>query len=610
MAEGLGRDVKAAASALLDTLDLPNNPHTRVAVIGFDDACPVKCPVSSDDGRVRRCIERIGAQGNARLDLGIAEARRQLVAASDDYNESGRDTQRQVTVVFAARPTGDCARSMHEASRLKGLGILLLTACVGEDCDVQCIRSMATSPRYHFIWQDRLRPAQYFRSYNPGFQNVILKRLAIDDHLPGTLQILTDTIQPPTFFDVAAGRLRWAQTHIPKEGVTITVRARTLAVGRQPSTLGATGAFTDNRNRTGSILFPTTPITIVVTTPDLLSGRDGHGSVAAAPTRRAPVKSTCISIAKRTVDPTTMLLGETVDVTMTVTALCAGLSSPLHIVLVVDGSAAMAGDLGRDVRDTAEDLVDRLDLRDSPATRVAVVSFDDRTRVRCPLSNDAVRVTRCIDRVAASGAARLELGLAEARRILRPARSAFPPPYVIREHVVVYAARPAGGCARSLREAERLKADGVQIETVCAGEDCDAPCLQSLATSLRRHFAWRDRAELRHVFVTIRHQIRSILIERLSISDQLSDALVLLTDTVRPAAWQADAATGRVGWTLSDIPRDGVTVTYRARTVRPGNHPVSLGTTGRFTDSLGQFGTFGYEPSYILVLGFDPVTAP
>jgi len=266
MADGLGRDVKAAASALLDALDLPNNPHTRVAVIGFDDRVRVKCPVSSDDWRVRRCIERIGAQGNARLDLGIAEARRQLVAASDDYNESGRDTQRQVTVVFAARPTGDCARSMHEASRLKGLGILLLTACVGEDCDVQCIRSMATSPRYHFSWRNRLRPAQYFRSYNPGFQNVILKRLAIDDHLPGTLQILTDTMQPPpTLVDVATGRLRWTQTHIPKEGVTFTFRTRSLAVGHQPSTLGATGAFTDNRNRTGSIVFPTTPITVVRT---------------------------------------------------------------------------------------------------------------------------------------------------------------------------------------------------------------------------------------------------------------------------------------------------------------------------------------------------------
>jgi len=323
-----------------------------------------------------------------------------------------------------------------------------------------------------------------------------------------------------------------------------------------------------------------------------------------------PSAIAALTIAKRTVEPTTMLLGETVDVTMTVTALCASISSPLHVVLVIDGSAAMVGDLGRDVRDAAAELVDRLDLRDNPSTRVAIVSFDDRTRVQCLLSNDAVRVTRCIDRVAASGAARLELGLAEASRILRPARSEFPPPYVIREHVVVYAARPAGGCVRSLREAERLKADGLQIETVCAGEDCDAPCLRSLATSLRRHFAWRDRAELLDVFSTIRKQFTSILLDRLSISDQLSDALVLLTDTVQPEAWQADAATGRLGWTLSNIPRDGVTVTYRARSVRPGHHPVSLGTTGRFTDSLGQVGTFGYEPSDILVLGFAANVGP
>lgn len=339
-------------------------------------------------------------------------------------------------------------------------------------------------------------------------------------------------------------------------------------------------------------------------------GDEAPRNVTAAPTRRTPVQSTCVSIAERTVDPTTMLLGETVDVTMTVTALCASISSPLHIVLVIDGSEAMAGRLGRDVRDAAAALVDYLDLRDNPSTRVAVVGFDERVHVRCGLSNDGGRAARCIDRVAANGEARLEVGLAEAGRILRPARKQFPPPHVMREHVVVYAARPAGGCARSLRETERLKAEGVQIETLCAGDDCDAPCLQSLATSLGQRFAWRDRAELPEWFRWMRRPWTPGVIERLAISDQLSDALELLTDTVQPEAWQADAATGRVGWTLSDIPREGVTVTFRARTVRPGNHPVSLGTTGRFTDSLGQVGTFGYEPSHILVLGFDSGTTP
>ena len=36
------------------------------------------------------------------------------------------------------------------AGQAKGQGILVITVCVGGGCDVQCMRSAATSPRYFF----------------------------------------------------------------------------------------------------------------------------------------------------------------------------------------------------------------------------------------------------------------------------------------------------------------------------------------------------------------------------------------------------------------------------------------------------------------------------
>lgn len=330
-------------------------------------------------------------------------------------------------------------------------------------------------------------------------------------------------------------------------------------------------------------------------------------STGPAPTPRGTdVAPPCVVTGTRRVEPTMVLLGEAVAVTMTVQATCFGPIYPLHLVLVIEGSAAMAGKLGRDVKEGAAEVVERLNLPNNPATRVAVVGFDDRVRVKCPVSNDPNRVKHCIGRVGDRGNARLESGLAEARRQLRAARRDYRSPDSIREVAVVFAAHPTGGCTRPVREADGLKGDGVLLVTLCIGEDCDAQCLRAVATSPRYHFPWRERMQLANIFDTIRRSFQYILLKWLTITDQLPTALQIVTDTAQPAPNDIDVANGRIGWTQTHIPREGVTVTYRARAVAPDSQPSTLGATATFIDGGNHTGSIGFPSSPITVLGFEP----
>ena len=66
----------------------------------------------------------------------------------------------------------------------------------------------------------------------------------------------------------------------------------------------------------------------------MVHGDPAKASPAQAGLQQGTLKSSCVAIQKKTADPQMVLLGETVDVTLTVTALCAGESFPLHLSLI------------------------------------------------------------------------------------------------------------------------------------------------------------------------------------------------------------------------------------------------------------------------------------
>jgi len=116
--------------------------------------------------------------------------------------------------------------------------------------------------------------------------------------------------------------------------------------------------------------------------------------------------------------PSTVPLGETVGITLTVMARCVGEDLPLHVVVVMDASGATQGDTNADLRAGALQLIALLDLAGNPATRVGVVAFNSSATIRCHLTNDAIAVSACVDRVEAQGTASISSGILHGMRVI------------------------------------------------------------------------------------------------------------------------------------------------------------------------------------------------
>ena len=126
-------------------------------------------------------------------------------------------------------------------------------------------------------------------------------------------------------------------------------------------------------------------------------------SVEASPAAQGQGESACIAVRDKFANPGVILLGETVDVTLTVTALCAGEAFPLHIVLVLDASGSMSGEPNREMKKAARELIKRLDMRNNPSTKVGVVSFNTSANTLCQLTDSSSRANSCVNKVGAAG---------------------------------------------------------------------------------------------------------------------------------------------------------------------------------------------------------------
>ncbi|MFN8421920.1 MAG: VWA domain-containing protein [Anaerolineae bacterium] len=91
---GEARQAKSALFEVVDAFDLPRNPSTEVAVVGFGSAVQLLSALSNDDQRIRGAIRRAGGAAGDAVDRGIDAARRELqrgrrAAADRDLDRAG-----------------------------------------------------------------------------------------------------------------------------------------------------------------------------------------------------------------------------------------------------------------------------------------------------------------------------------------------------------------------------------------------------------------------------------------------------------------------------------------------------------------------------------------
>jgi len=337
--------------------------------------------------------------------------------------------------------------------------------------------------------------------------------------------------------------------------------------------------------------------------------------------QQGAVASPCLGQGHATSSPSTLLLGETVVVTLTATTLCASDEAAFHVVLVLDASGSMEGAPIIELRKAGRQLIQALDMRNNPATRVGVVSFAGSANILCQLTNDASRASGCVGQVGASGGSSISSGILAGIRVLVAGRRdlALDADSVREVLVVMTNGEDNAGCGPVRRAAGQASGGGILLMSVGLGPEYDRKCLYSIASQPEFFYDVHEGPnQLPAVFTTIatvlrqvRAQFRAIATRSHAIAVHLPPDMVYVPDIVRPAPSILNPAANVLTWTFGVTPSDGITVFLRVRPLEGGRHAVMVAATGAFTDTRGRTGAIAFDVPGVNVLAPpDPLPLP
>jgi hypothetical protein len=317
-----------------------------------------------------------------------------------------------------------------------------------------------------------------------------------------------------------------------------------------------------------------------------------------APALPTPAAGACVAAGEKSAT-NRVALGSPAGVTLSLRTACGAITAPLHVALVMDGSAAMiSGTLKTDQKNAAQTIVRGLDLPANDLTQVAVVEFNDHARRLIDLSNDEAAVLAAVQRVEAKGKTMIEVGIDEGVKAIEGGRGAAKVNEVI---IVMTNGRNEKGCSAAVSAADKAKSKSILMMSMCIAADCDNLCVQSLATSVRR-FYWRDDVE-KLVQDLRRLQTRvAVTINKLVVSDRLPPNIQLVPGSAAPPPRSISPAGDVLVWESDQLPADGVTLTYRVVPQELGRHPANVEAVAMFTNTVGWTGSFAFAVPVIEVV--------
>ena len=290
----------------------------------------------------------------------------------------------------------------------------------------------------------------------------------------------------------------------------------------------------------------------------------------------------------RTITPSAdIMLCETTGVSVTVRASCEAV--PIYVMINVDISGSMIGRPIQDAKSAALAMVDALEMRESPGTKVGLIKHGDPPRIDLRLTNNEGRVRGAINGLSAGGQDNLPRSITDARsELVREARGEDPPPVmvmiVLSDGGQTYPPRDAIGPARSARAA------GIIVVSVCLDNglgDCNA--MRDIASHPRFFFRERDTSGLRRIFTEIAEDLRDISLRSLEVEETLPEGIIYVPDSARPEA-EYDPDERTLKWTSSFVGAEGFSLGYLVRASKVVTYTLAENETSfRDTrDSIGE----------------------
>jgi Mg-chelatase subunit ChlD len=314
----------------------------------------------------------------------------------------------------------------------------------------------------------------------------------------------------------------------------------------------------------------------------------------------------CTVLANKGVAPERVVLGQSVEVTLSLEGACPQAERQSDVVLAIDRSTSMRGAKLLAAQDAALAFAAQMDPL---LARVAVVGFAGRAERLLSLTSDRARIIDAVlgleieswtDVMAALEAAQAALtgglGRPEARRVvvlLTDGRHWDP----LRGEVVDPPGLPA--------LLERLRADRIERFAVGLGDDANAPLLRAIAGDEDHYLRSPTPGDLRAVYRDIARRIEAtVLLRELELRDIVPPDMVFVPGSGRPVepAWEPETRT--LVWRLDEVPEPGLRLSYRLRPTVAGLRPTNVEARSRFTDGLGQAGEALHPVPHVLVV--DP----
>ncbi len=502
---------RQAALDLVRRLDLESHPWLKVGVAQYNDTAMTLMELTNDKGRVMAAIQKSGADGQGRIEKGIEEGMQILRRGRREVNE---EALREAMVVFSdGQSVADtCRAAKRAASRAKGEGVLLMSVCVGCPCYEECIRQLASSPRYYVTTYQIGHLVQPILSMHDDPLELAVKVMTVTDVLPKNVRYVAGSAHPaPKYVSPEGDVLEWEAGYVPTDGLTYTYEVEPLEVGPHDTNIEAIGNFTDNRNGVGRFSFPVPSVLVLRPDPPTTP-------------RTPPPTTTATAVPSVTPRPTATptLRPKPIYIPVTVHHPCVPENYYSDVALVLDMSTSMdrLTRAGRTKRDatiyTSKLFVDMMSLEPDEFGRhdqVAIVGFNRSAWIEAPLTKNHDSIYDGLNRLPARRAefTRLDLALAAGKLALQsPTRRAENTPVIVLltdglPNQVPY--DPVDGSMETtvLKEAMAAKLKGIRVYAIAIGApgDTSEDLLQAIATNPSLYYYEPDPEDLERVYSEI-----------------------------------------------------------------------------------------------------------
>jgi hypothetical protein len=394
MKDDLG-PLQDALAAALGRLDLPTHPYAAFGVVSFSDHAEVQRGLSSSPEQIVAGLRNIQLDTQPANPEGLQDALREglrmLPAARPGRSaEDVRTGAREVILVASGGvDPAACDRVRTLANDVQSHGVLVMTACVGGNCDRQCLAEAASGQRFAFrAWSwgylDDLLSGLVTAS-GPNFGPVA--RVTVLDELHENLMYLGGG--DPT--RGVGNRLQWNFEPWTDVAVTRSIRARAIGEGRYrlskvvTATLHYNDVFWPGLKQTIDLDNPV----IEVSQPEVVTPTAPATATHVTPVTPTATATLTPSVATPSTTPTPVPRFSQVYLPYAAQGACAFDPEASDVALLVDVSGSMAegatGYAGTR-RDAAQVAAESLLETMAAGDQVAVLQFGGHTDVLAPLA--------------------------------------------------------------------------------------------------------------------------------------------------------------------------------------------------------------------------------